>query len=192
MRPAGLSNRLRVGAVLSMAWLAAGCGASSNASPSAPSSGSTPATQFPSIVGEWGGTAGLTFQYHGPDGSSSSHCDASLSVREQTDGTFSGRGGLTGSSLNSDKQCPGSFAFTAVMRPDGTVTSFRPDQRFHTEECQAVSDVSFSSGTAGITGFRIEIVDRAMCRWPPFDARNPFVRDTNRTWTMTIDLRRRS
>lgn len=171
-----------------MAWLAARCAGPTPASPSALAS--VGAAQYPSIVGDWGGSAGLAIQYHGPDVSSSSYCDASFSIRGQNDGAFSGLAGLIGASLNSDKQCPGSFAFTAVMAPDGTITSFKPDQRFDTEECMAVSDVSFSRGTASAAGFRIEMTDRAMCRWPPYDARNPFARDTSRTWTMTIDLRR--
>jgi hypothetical protein len=185
-------NRVVAGAAISAALVIGGCGSTAPSSPSAPSPVRAPAAQYPSIVGEWGGGAGLLIQYHGPDASSSSHCDGSLSVRAQTEGTFSGLGGLTGSSLTSDKQCPGSFAFSAEMMPDGTITSFRPDRPFGTSECMPVSEVSFSSGTAGSAGFRIEVTDHAMCRWPPLDARNPFIRDTDRTFTMSITQRRAS
>lgn len=92
--------------------------------------------------------------------------------------------------MSSDKQCPGSFNFTAEMTPDGTITSFRAEGTFRTFECMPLSGVTLTSGTASGTGFNIVISDHAMCRWPPLDAGNPYIRDTDRTFTMVIDRRR--
>jgi hypothetical protein len=131
-----------------------------------------PAPQYPSLIGEWGGSGGLSIQY-GDSNTFSYHCDASASVRAQHEGIFTGYGSLRGSSLNSDKQCPDDFAFTAEMTPDGTITSLRTGGPFRLTDCLAVTDVSFSNGTASATGFRIVMTDRALCRWPPLDPSQP-------------------
>jgi hypothetical protein len=170
----------------------AGCGSTAVDSLTAPSPVPAQAAQYPSVIGEWGGNSGLTLVYRNPDVAGSSHCDVSLSVQAQAEGTFSGSMGLNGSSMSSDKQCPGSFGFTAEMTPDGTITRFHPDRRLGSHECTAVSDPAFTSGTASSSGFRIAMTDHALCRWPPEDPRNPPVRQTDRTFTLSIDLRRRA
>jgi hypothetical protein len=168
-----------------------GCGSIASDSPTAPSSIAGSAPQYPSIVGEWGGSSSLSFQYQGRETLGSSHCDVSASVREQTEGTFSGSIGLNGSSLSSDKQCPGSFTFTAAMAPSGTIISFQPSRSLSSHECLAVSQPIFSSGTASGTGFRFVMTDSALCRWPPVtDDRLPRTMATYRTFTVSIDRRR--
>jgi hypothetical protein len=182
--------QLLVAAFLSVAWITPGCG-STAAIPSAPSPVSAPPAQYPSLLGDWGGGAGITLAYSAATSPGASHCDASAGVREQSEGTFAGRLGLNGSSLNTDKQCPSGFGFTASMTPDGIITSFRADTQLGSHECVPVSDPEFSSGTASSTGFRVVITDRALCRWPALlDSRLPQTNDTGRTFTITIDRRR--
>jgi hypothetical protein len=181
-------NRGVAGLVVSAALVVAGCGSTAPTSPTAPSAVPAPAPQFPSLVGQWGGSVGLILLYREPDLPSSSHCDAQAIVRAQTAGTFSGSVGFNGSSIDSDKQCPSGFAFTAEMVPEGTITSLRPNAAFgSSSECLSVSDASFSNGTASSTGFTIVMTDHALCRWPPFDARNPPIRQTDRTFTVVVD-----
>ena len=182
-------RRVRVAAgtaAVSAALIIGGCGSTAPNPSSAPSPVLAPAPQYPSLVGEWGGSGGLSIQYRDSN-TVSYHCDASASVRSQHEATFTGYGSLNGSSLNSDKQCPGSFAFTAVMTPDGTITSVQTDGPFRLTDCMAVTDVSFSNGTASSTGFSIRLTDHALCRWPPLDPRNPYSKESDRSFTMVVD-----
>jgi hypothetical protein len=167
-----------------------GCG-STAPNPSAPSPvQAAPVPQYPSLVGQWGGGVGIALMYRNPDSPSSSHCDASATVREHTTGTLSGSVGFNGSSMNSDKQCGRGFEFTADVAPNGTITGLRSTASLGSHECSAVSDPVFRSGSASSTGFSIVLLDSALCRWPPYDSRNPPVRETDRTFTVVIDLRR--
>jgi hypothetical protein len=193
MGPAECQSRVVMRTAAFAAILAmVGCGSTAVDSLTAPSPVPAQAAQYPSVVGEWGGNSGLTLLYRNPDVAGSSHCDVSMSVRAQAEGTFSGSMGLNGSSMSSDKQCPGSFGFTAEMTPEGVITSFRADRRLGSHECTAMSDPAFTSGTASSSGFRMAMTDRALCRWPAEDSRNPPVRETDRTFTLSIDLRRRT
>jgi hypothetical protein len=191
MRAARYRNRVAAAAAVSAALVIVGCG-STAPNPSAPSPvQAAPLPQYASLVGQWGGKVSIALMYRNPDSPSSSHCDASASVREHTTGTLSGSVGFNGSSMDSDKQCGRGFAFTADVAPNGIITGLRSNSSsLGSEECSAVSDPIFRSGSASSTGFGIVLLDSARCRWPPFDARYPPVRETDRTFTVVIDRRR--
>jgi hypothetical protein len=182
-------NGIVVGFLLPGVVLIAGCGSVTPVSPTAPSPAAV-AAQFPSIVGEWGGGGGLTIHY--PDGRVSSYgCDGGASVRTQTGGAFSGSGALLGHSLSTDKQCPNSFAFTATMTADGTITAVQLAQPFdRTPGCIALTTATFSSGRASNDGFSIVMNDLALCRGPALDDREPFTLQSDRSVTLSVDRRR--
>ena len=147
---------------------------------------------FASLVGQWGGSVGISFMYRDPDVPGSSHCDASASVSRHTADSLSASVGFNGSSMDSDKQCGRGFSFVAEMEPDGTFISARLDYAaLGSHECYPASQPVFRSGSASSTGFRVVVLDSTVCRWPPLlDSRYPPVRDTDRTFTIVIDRRR--
>ena len=77
------------------------------------------------------------------------------------------------------------FTFTAHIAPDGTVTSFVPDNgsRFATADCKPVSEPTFS-GTTITAAIRITMTDRATCT----NASGQAV-DADRTLTMSVTSR---
>jgi hypothetical protein len=173
--------RLPAGALIFVAWMSAGCGSTA---PSAPSPVSPPAPQYPSLVGEWvEASSHLVLQYRDATTPLFFNCSSKLSVQAQQGGTFSGGVAMQGGGSNSDKQCTYNFSFAALMTPDGTVTSFRPDKMFLTDDCTPVSDASVG-GNASSTAIRIDVTDRATCR--DLFGR---LRDTDRILTITVTPR---
>ena len=155
------------------------------------------APSFTSLLGNWGGKVGITLLYSNPldpafPGIGSSHCDAWAYVSEHTATALSGSVHFNGSSLNSDKECGSGFAFSAIMTRDGTFTSLRfNDASLASFECYPASPPIFKVGSAGTNGFRIVLVDTTACRWPPLTfTNNQPTRDTERTFTVVVDLRR--
>lgn len=177
---------------LAAALMIAGCGSTASVAPSAPSAvAAQPAAQYPSLVGQWGGSAVIVVQFTDNWSPSSYSCSPGGSVTEQTGGSFSGSIGLNGQSLNTDKECIGiALSFTAQMSPDGTITNFQSTGRFGSHECSPVSQVTFHNGTASDTGFKIQLTDRAQCTFPPLtDDRYP-TKEAERTFTFTMNFRR--
>ncbi len=184
-------SRCVVGVLVALAFPIAGCGSNASVSPTSPSPAAVTA-QYPSLVGEWGGGGSLTIYY--PDGRVFSYgCDGGASVRTQTGGTFSGLAELLGHSLDTDKQCPNAFAFTANMTPDGKIIALQTAEPMGlTPGCMALSGVSFNRGTASNEGFSVVMTDHAMCRSPVLDPREPYSLESDRTITLSIDRRRPS
>ena len=181
--------------------LLTGCGGTVPTEPSAavPSAvgAQSAAPSFASLLGNWGGKVGITLLYGNPldptqPGLGSSHCDASVNVSEHTATVLGGRVGFNGSSLNSDKQCGSGFGFSATMTRDGTFASLRfTSASLASFECHPASDPVFKSGSADSNGFRVMLVDTTVCRWPPLTfTNNQPTRDTERTFTVVVDLRR--
>ena len=189
----GLSRRTLgfvAGSTLSAAFVA-GCGSTAPVAPTAPSAvPAQAAASYPSLVGEWGGGMTLVVQFVDASTPQPYHCNLNMTVKGQAEGTFSGSGFFIGSSINSDKECPSGLGFTARMTADGTIVAFTAANRFSSHECLAMSDLAFTSGTASSAGFKVQMTDRAQCRWPPLiDPRDP-VKDASRTFTIVIDQRR--
>jgi hypothetical protein len=181
--------------------LLSGCGSTVPTQPSAavPSAVGTqpPAPTFASLIGNWGGKVQIALLYSNPldptlPGLGSSHCDASAYVNEHTATALVGHVGFKGTSLNSDKECGSGFDFSATMGRDGTFTTLRfTSAGLASFECYPASAPVFKNGSADSNGFRVMLVDTTICRWPPLTfTNNQPTRDTERTFTVVVDLRR--
>ena len=146
-------------ATISAACIVASCGGTSPVAPT----GASSAVQYPSLAGHYLDEAlsELRLQYQDTGLTTGWFCDTDVWVDSQSDGTFSGGFRSTGGGSR-EPPCTFSSTFTAQIRPDGTITSFRMDYPLFAGACTPSSD-TIINGTATHSEIRIVMTDRATC-----------------------------
>src|SRR5215208_1335004 len=146
-----------VGITVVLASLLSACGRTSTTTIAGPSRASD---TFPSIIGNWQGSAtvALTNRADGAVTGSFS-CNQNWKVTSQSGAEFSGAMDSTGQSSSSDKFCAlGGTSISGVITSDGTISSLRLTNGIGASGCtRLLGDDVFTGQLTGATTFNLRL-----------------------------------
>ena len=166
-----------------LAFLLSACGETSPVTPVSPS---RPVETFPSILGDWLGSATVTMINRADNTITGTFaCIQSWSFNSQDGGEFSGTMSSTGQNLGSDRFCTvdGGTNVTGVLKSNGAISSLRLENGLDASGCTRLGGDVFTGQLTSATTFTLRLSDRWRCLF----AAGTY--DAERTVTVSATLR---